>query len=93
MGDIINKISPKIQTKSEHVSFSDYAGYRNFKTTINSIRKNYLEVLDLEYYLPAETELDIENDLDLLPNGDYNIVEAIYDKNDIKPSADGTKDP
>jgi len=50
-------------------------------------------VLDLQYYLPAETQASIEGDLDLLPNGDYDIVEAIYDKSDLNPSSDGTKDP
>jgi hypothetical protein len=52
-----------------------------------------LEVLDLEYYLPAETEVDIESKLDLLSDGNYDIVEAIYYKDDIEPSTDGTKDP
>jgi hypothetical protein len=36
--------------------FSDFAGYRDYKTTINSIRENYLNVLDQEYFLLKETE-------------------------------------
>jgi hypothetical protein len=93
LGDIINKISPKVQNEAEHVSFSDFASYRDLKTTLNAIRENYLEVLDLNYYLPAEVEEDIESILPELPNGDPDIVEAIYSTQGTKPSIDGTKDP
>lgn len=53
LGDVLNKINPKVQKDAERVTFSDFAGYRDYKTTINAIRKNYLEVVDLDYYLPA----------------------------------------
>jgi hypothetical protein len=52
-----------------------------------------MDVVDLDYYLPAETELDIESSLPLLANGDYDIVASLYSTEGISPSLDGSKDP
>ena len=73
--------------------FSDFAGYRDYKTTINAIRENYMNVVDLDYYLPTEIEQDIESSLPLLANGEYDIVAALYSTQGISPSLDGSKDP
>ena len=52
-----------------------------------------MDVVDLDYYLPTETEKDIERYLPLLANGDYDIVASLYSTQGTSPSLDGTKDP
>lgn len=52
-----------------------------------------MDVVDLDYYLPAETEEDMKKFLPLLDNGDYDIVASLYSDQGISPSLDGSKDP
>ena len=62
-------IDPKTVGKTDQIYFSDYSGYRQLRTRINAVWENYLDVVDLQYYLPAESEADITKDLKIIQNG------------------------
>ena len=49
--------------------------------------------MDLQYYLPAESESDVTGDLPELANGDPDVVGALYCDEGTAPSPDGTRDP
>ena len=48
---VLSKISPN---GHEHTWFSDYSGYKSSGNNLYSIQENYLDVLDLSYYMPNE---------------------------------------
>jgi hypothetical protein len=53
---VLRKIKPMTVGKTEHIYFSDFTGYKTLNTRITAVRKNFLDVVDLQYYLPAEEE-------------------------------------
>ena len=57
-----------------------------------SVQENYLDVVDLQYYLPVHTEPAAGPPS--LPNGKVDIVRAgLYGPDDPQPASDGTEDP
>jgi len=77
--------------KGGRTRYSDETGYKSINTKVYSVWRNYLNVVDLEYYIPVEIEKDLP--LPKLANGDLDVVQALYDDSNLHPSADGTKDP
>ena len=73
--------------------FSDYTGYYSFGTGIYSLPENYLDVVNLKYFLPSEMESDLTTETRKLANGHYDYVQMLYSNTSIAPTSDGTLDP
>ena len=50
---IFAKIKPE---DKENTLFSDMSGYKELNTNIHSLQENYLDVVNLKYFLPNEIE-------------------------------------
>jgi len=54
----------KINNGGGSTRFADYAGYKSSRNNIYSVQENYLEVLDLKYYMPNELASDYVQKMD-----------------------------
>lgn len=55
--------------------------------------ENFLRVMNLEYFLPAEMQEEVKATTPRLANGEYDYVAALYSNVSVEPSPDGTYDP
>mmetsp|Transcript_2325 Transcript_2325/g.3973 ORF Transcript_2325/g.3973 Transcript_2325/m.3973 type:complete len:755 (-) Transcript_2325:38-2302(-) len=90
LNDLLHKIKPRGASK---VKISDYSGYKSIKSNAFSVQRNFLQTLDLTYYFPRELESDLKSQLSSLPNGDPDIIQALYSDFAIFNNSDGSLDP
>lgn len=83
----------KINNGGGSTRFADYAGYKSSSNNIYSVQENYLEVLDLKYYMPNELASDYVKKMDdagrtikRLPDGSIDVIQMLYED---FPDADG----
>ena len=75
------------------VYFSDYSGYKQLSSQTYSVPRNYLNVVDTEYYFPVEEQDDIKDEMPSLGKDKPDIMAALYSDTNIAPTPDGTLDP
>ena len=67
MGAVLKVIAPKAKNG---IFFSDYTGYRNINARIFSMCPNYLQTVNLKYFVVNEIEPDLKN-ITNLPGRDH----------------------
>ena len=92
MENILKFILPSNQQSN---FFSDAAGYKPSRMGIYSASRNYLDIMNLKYYMPNEFEEDLINASEKtedetqkvrkLSNGDWDAFDAIYSNLSLTP--------
>lgn len=65
-------------------------GYNQVNTKLYGLPRNYLQVVNLNYYMPTEVQSGLG--LQTLSNGDYDVVEALYSDKGLEYDSD-SRDP
>ena len=77
----------KINNGKGSTRFADYAGYKSPNNNIYSVQENYLDVLDLKYYMADELAADYVKKMDdagrtikRLPDGQIDVIQMLYEE-------------
>lgn len=87
-GDLFKQVTSGYGN-SLNTYISTACGYNQAKTDIYAVQENYLNVIDLEYYMPSEIESGLT--LPYLPNGETDSIAALFSEQNLSPY-NGNKD-
>lgn len=79
---ILRGVNPN---KKENVKFSDMTGFKEVNTNLHAIQPNFLDTVNLKYYLPTELQDDIIKEykekgepIKMLENGQIDPIQFIF---------------
>ena len=92
----LRKINP---AASDNTVFSDYTGYKTVNTNVHAMQRNFLNVTNLNYYIPNELDQEALDrlresgqEIQYLSNGDIDPVQLLFQEQD-EAGIQKVKDP
>ena len=89
INELFRRVAPN-SNAVQRIYIGSACGYNQVRTKLYGLQRNYLQVVNSEYYMPREIQSGLT--LGKLDSGDFDSVEALF-SNEGLDYDDGTRDP